>query len=368
LAAFIRANIEAISSEWERFAATLRPEESFNSVTLRNDIVEMLADITENMEQDQSPAEQKAKSQGEPGRLIYSEGAIVLHVASRVAMGVSPRQFVSEFRALRATVIRLWQRDSNEFDSASFDDMIRFNEAIDQILSEGVVNYSQEVERSRDLFLSILGHDLRNPLSAITGAADLLLRGKAPERHAQFSSQILVSARRMSRLINDLLELARVRLGAGIVLHRAPTNLHRICNTVVQEMRIICPDRTFHMEGDEALPGQWDENRLGQAISNLVSNAVQHGAVDSAVTVTTRNSGAQAEVSVHNEGAPIPPDLIPKLFDSFYRLDTNGESHSHNLGLGLYISKEIVVAHGGAIEVRSSIEQGTTFCIRLPSE
>jgi signal transduction histidine kinase len=341
------------------------PEEAFSSSVLRNDIVAMLADITENMDQEQSPAEQRIKSEGEPGRSQYSEGAIVLHVESRVGMGVSPRQFVSEFRALRATVVRLWQRDSNEIDNSSLDDMIRFNEAIDQVLSEGAVNYSQEVERSRELFLGILGHDLRNPLSAITGLAELLLRGKAPERHAQFSSQILVSARRMSRLISDLLELARVRLGTGINLHRAPINLHRICKTVVEEMRVIFPYRTFHINGDDELPGEWDENRLSQVISNLVSNAVQHGTVESAVTVT---SDYNVEVSVHNEGTPIPPDVIPKLFDSFYRLDNNAEGHSNNLAIGLYISKEIIAAHGGTIGVRSSAEEGTTFLIRLPSE
>jgi signal transduction histidine kinase len=344
------------------------PEEAFSSSVLRNDIVAMLADITENMDQEQSPAEQRIKSEGEPGRSHYSEGAIVLHVESRVGMGVSPRQFVSEFRALRATVVRLWQRDSNEIDNSSLDDMIRFNEAIDQVLSEGAVNYSQEVERSRELFLGILGHDLRNPLSAITGLAELLLRGKAPERHAQFSSQILVSARRMSRLISDLLELARVRLGTGINLHRAPINLHRICKTVVEEMRVIFPNRTFHINGDDELPGEWDENRLSQVISNLVSNAAQRGTVESAVTVTTKNSDYNVEVSMHNEGTPIPPDVIPKLFDSFYRLDNNAEGHSNNLAIGLYISKEIIAAHGGTIGVRSSAEEGTTFLIRLPSE
>jgi signal transduction histidine kinase len=128
------------------------------------------------------------------------------------------------------------------------------------------------------------------------------------------------------------------------------------------------PHRTFHINGDDELPGEWDENRLSQVISNVVSNAVQHGAVDSAVTVTTKNSDDRVEVSVHNEGIPIPGDSIPKLFDSFYRLDNNAESHSNNLGLGLYISKEIVVAHGGTIGVRSSAEEGATFLIRLPSE
>jgi hypothetical protein len=105
----------------------LLPAEEFSSSVLRNDIVELLADIAENMGQEQSTAEQQIKSEGEPGRSHYSEGAIVLHVVSRVAMGLSPRQFISEFRALRATVIRLWQRDANEIDGAALEDMIRFN-------------------------------------------------------------------------------------------------------------------------------------------------------------------------------------------------------------------------------------------------
>ncbi|WP_158933241.1 sensor histidine kinase KdpD [Acidisphaera sp. S103] len=366
MAAFIRANIASISAEWERFAGTLLPEEAFSSSVLRNGIVELLADIAENMEHEQSAAEQRAKSEGEPNRSHYSEGAIALHVVSRVAMGVSARQFISEFRALRATVIRLWQRDSSEIDSSSLNDMIRFNEAIDQMLSEGVVNYSQEIDRSRELFLGILGHDLRNPLSAITGLAELQLRVKTPERHAQFSSQILVSARRMSHMISDLLELARVRLGSGIIIHRTPTSLRRICNTVVAEMQAVFPNRVVQTNGDDELPGEWDEHRLSQVISNLVSNAVQHGAVNSAVTLTAKRSGDGAEVSVHNEGIPIPPDMIPKLFDSFYRLDEDVGSHANGLGLGLYISKEIIAAHGGTIEVRSSAEEGTTFIVRLP--
>jgi signal transduction histidine kinase len=172
----------------------------------------------------------------------------------------------------------------------------------------------------------------------------------------------------MSRLINDLLELARVRLGKGIVLHRAPVNLYSLCETVVDEMRTIFSKRAFDLHGDEELSGDWDESRLSQEISNLVSNAVQHGAVESVVTVTTKNCGERVEVSVHNEGTPIPPDVIPKLLESFYRLDDKTESDYDNLGLGLYISKEIVVAHGGAIDVRSSAEEGTTFVVQLPSE
>jgi signal transduction histidine kinase len=368
LAAFIRANIEPISAEWERFAATLLPAEEFSSLVLRHEIAGMLADIAANMDLGQSPAEQQKKSQGEPGRSHYTEGAIVGHVVSRVAMGLSSRQFIAEFRALRATVIRLWQRGPFEVDSLSLDDMIRFNEAIDQILTEGAINFTRDIDRSRELFLGILGHDLRNPLTAISSAAELQLQGKTPERHRQFSLQILTSAQRMSHLINDLLELARVRLGAGITIHPAPTSLRRICQNVVDEMQTAFPNRVFELNSTDEHAGKWDENRLSQVIFNLVSNAVHHGASNSAVVILIDESRDGVEVSVHNEGTPIPPDLIARLFDSFYRLDNKDTDTSDGVGLGLYISKAIIAAHRGTIEVQSSVDEGTTFIVRLPRD
>jgi signal transduction histidine kinase len=122
------------------------------------------------------------------------------------------------------------------------------------------------------------------------------------------------------------------------------------------------------MDGDNELTGEWDEDRLDQVISNLVSNAVQHGGVGSPVIITPKSIGDGVEVSVHNEGIPIPRDMIPKLFDAFYRDNSrDADTRSASLGLGLYIAKEIIVAHGGTIEVRSSADEGTTFTVRLPS-
>jgi signal transduction histidine kinase len=368
LSAFIRANIEPISVEWERFAATLLPEEEFSVSVLRDHIVELLTEIAADMDEDQTAKEQHEKSEAHPDRSNFTQGAVVQHALARIQMGLSIRQFISEFRALRATVIRLWQRESLEHDSASLSDMIRFNEAIDQVLGEGAITHTEEVDRSRELFLGMLGHDLRNPLTAISGLAELQLRAKTPERHAQFASQILVSARRMSHMINDLLELARVRLGSGITIQPAPTCLRRICGNVVEEMQAVHPKRAFQLKGDDELPGKWDENRLSQLVCNLVSNAVQHGASNSAVTITAKRTGDGVEVSVHNEGTPIPPDKIPKLFDSFYQLDNKEADTDHtSLGLGLYICKQIVAAHKGTIDVRSSANEGTAFIVRLPN-
>jgi signal transduction histidine kinase len=253
LAAFIRANIEPIAAEWERFVTTLVPAEEFSSSVLRDSIVDLLTEIAADMDEGQTAEEQHQKLEGHPDRSNFTQGPVVQHALDRIRMGLSIRQFISEFRALRATIIRLWQRGPSETNGVALDDMIRFNEAIDQVLGDGASTYTLELDRSRELFLGILAHDLRNPVSAISGLAELQLRGKTPERHAHFSSQILVSARRISHMINDLLELARVRLGSGIIINPAPASIRRICKNAVEEMQAVFPNRAFHMNLNPAV-------------------------------------------------------------------------------------------------------------------
>jgi signal transduction histidine kinase len=371
LAPFIRANIEPIAAEWERFAATLLPEEEFSASVLRDHIVEILNEIATDMDRDQSAEQQQIKSEGDSNPFPSREGASVQHALARVKMGLSSRQVISEFRVLRATVVRLWQRSSVELDGVSLNDLIRFNEAIDQLLTEGAITYTKELDRSRELFIGILGHDLRNPLAAISGLAKLQLRSKTPERHAQFASQILLSARRMSHIIADIMELTRVRLGSGIAIIPIPTSLRRICMNAIEEMKAIYPKRLLQLNCDDEFPGEWDEARLSQVLSNLLGNALQHGSINFPITVMAKSDENGVEIAVHNEGTGIPPSMIPTLFDSFFqgRLDEEANDiHSNSLGLGLYICKEIILAHGGTIEVQSSDDEGTTFIVGLPRQ
>jgi signal transduction histidine kinase len=369
LAAFIRSNIDKISAEWALFAASLLPEEEFSASVLRDGIVEMLNEITIDMDRAQSAAQQQDKSEGQPRRHPHIEDAAERHALARVKMGLSSRQVISEFRALRATVIRLWHCDLTAIDEVSLDDLTRFNEAIDQSLIEAAVRYTQEIDRSREIFLGILGHDLRNPLGAISGFAELQLRSKTPDRQNQFASQILVCAGRMSHMITDLIELTRVRLGAGISIKPTPTSMRRICTSVTGEMKAIYPKRTFQLNCDDELTGEWDEPRMSQVLSNLLGNAIQHGDVKSPVVVTAGKNADGVEISVHNEGTAIPPKMIPRLFDCLFQGASDqrdADDNSTSLGLGLYIAKEIISAHGGTIEVRSSDAEGTTFIARLP--
>ncbi len=369
LAAFIRSNIEQISVEWELFAATLLPEEEFSASLLRDGIVDMLNEIAVDMDHTQSAVQQQGKSEGAPRRYQHIEDAAERHALARVKMGLSSRQLISEFRALRATVIRLWQRDAIEIDKDSLYDLTRFNESIDQALTEAAVRYTEEIDRSRELFLGILGHDLRNPLGAISGFAELLLRAKNPDRHGQFASKILTCVGRMSYMITDLIELTRVRLGSKISIKPTRTSMRCICTDSIGEMQAIYPNRVFRLDCDDELSGEWDVAKMSQVLSNLLGNAIQHGNVMSPITLTAKSGTNGVEVSVHNKGTAIPPTMLPRLFDCLFQglsdqKDANDNSTS--LGLGLYIAKEIISAHGGTIDVKSSDDEGTTFAVRLP--
>ena len=370
LSAFIRSNIEHIAAEWELFAASLLPGEEFSRSVLRNGIIQMLDEIAVDMERTQSDAQQQGKSEGDPRPYQHIENAAEQHALARVKMGLSSRQLISEFRALRATVIRLWQRDSPEINEQSVYDLVRFNEAVDQALTEAAVRYTTEIDRSRELFLGILGHDLRNPLAAISGLAELQLRAKTTDRHGEFASQILISAGRMAHMITDLIELTRVQLGTGIAIIPVPTTIRRICTEAIEEMRAIYPKRLFQLDCAEDLPGAWDPARLGQFLSNLLGNAVQHGDVHALISVTAVREADGVVLTVHNDGPVIAPHLLPRLFDCMFQGVSGqraADDNSTSLGLGLYIAREIIMAHGGTIGVSSSETDGTIFTARLPS-
>jgi len=364
LAAFIRANIEEISVEWERFASTLMPTGHFSIAVLRDDIKQILIEIAEDMDSAQSATEERQKSEGLRRRSRL--GAAEDHAISRIEMGLSPRQLASEFRALRATVVRLWrQHDSVQFDEASLNDLTRFNEAVDETLADAAEKYTDKIENSRDLFLGILSHDLRNPVVAISGAAEALVREKTLDHNTELAEQLSVSATRMSHLIGDLIELTRVRLGSGIPINRTPASMRQICTRIIEEMKLMHPTRIIRLNCNDELRGKWDSGRIGQVLSNLLANAVQHGTIDRPITLTARSDGTGGvELVVHNEGTPIPLEMLPKLFDRFYQ--GRSRQTATSLGLGLYIAKEIILAHGGTIDVQSSNDEGTNVVIRLP--
>jgi signal transduction histidine kinase len=220
----------------------------------------------------------------------------------------------------------------------------------------------------REQFLGILGHDLRNPLQAISGNAALLLRyGGLSEPQRKAINRISISSDRMARMISDILDFTRTRLGGGYSLQRSWVNVHDVLRQIVEELEVAHPQRRFELSVSGTGWGDWDADRIAQATSNLVGNAVQYSPQDSAVRVVACDEGDGVRVEIHNMGTPIPAERLPHIFDPFVRGGEGARMGSRTgLGLGLYITHEIVKAHGGTVQVRSTEAEGTCFWLKLP--
>lgn len=210
----------------------------------------------------------------------------------------------------------------------------------------------------------ILGHDLRNPLAAVLSGAEVALRSEGDVDRASLEI-VVASAKRMARMIDQLLELTRLRAGGVIPIHRAPVDLAVVARAALAELCLVFPSRRFLISSVGESGGLWDGDRLAQVCINLLGNALQHGEPAGAVTVRIDGSaGEQVVLEVHNRGQ-IPGGVMTWLFDPFRRGRAEG-ARADGLGLGLYITRETARAHGGDVEVRSSAEDGTTFRVVLP--
>jgi signal transduction histidine kinase len=367
---FIRQHVDRIVDEWEQFASTITPAaEHMDKVALRDHAKVILLAAARDMTTAQTSSEQMAKAKGEgPEKTPSLDEAGASHGELRHTVGFDLVQMTSEFRHLRACVIRLWVDSLASPDIAYFQDMIRFNEAIDEALAESTAAYAEQVNRSRDIFLAILGHDLRAPLQAVSMSTELLLRKAKLEGDALTCAvNIKHGARHMAAMVGDLLELVRSRLGKSLPIERAPMDLADAAHAAIAEACAGNPecDPTVHVKGDTR--GAWDAGRVSQLLQNLIGNALQHGLNKRDVTVTLTGEPDTVLLTVHNYGAPIPEEAIGTIFDPLVRsADEQLGQPSTSLGLGLFIVKEVVDAHGGTIEVSSSEAEGTLFTVVLP--
>jgi signal transduction histidine kinase len=225
---------------------------------------------------------------------------------------------------------------------------------------EDELRVSEERQRLRDVFIGILGHDLRNPLGAVAMGAQLLLLEELSPKARNVVAKILSGTEKMSHLIRDVLDFARGQLGGGIPIFPTETNMAHACESVVEEHRLRSPSRQIDLDVRDDLRGRWDRERVEQALSNLVSNALQHG--DGKVEVRACVADGAVVVEVHNSGTPIPAELLPGIFEPFRK----GDASAAGLGLGLYVVREVARAHGAVAEVESSRDHGTTFRISWP--
>jgi signal transduction histidine kinase len=372
LSEFIVANREPILTEWEAFARTCAPASgSMDIVALRDHANEMLTVIAADLRTPQGKHEQSEKSKGNAPAPDGNKTAAEKHGAGRAESGFTTDQMVSEYRALRASVIRLWTKAQGKITPADLEDLTRFNEAIDQSLAESITRYTQDLDQSKEMFLAILGHDLRNPLGAISMSASFMLETQElKEPHLTLMSRIVKSAARMNHLVGDLLDFTRSRLGGGIPIVRADMSMGKVVHDVVDELRAAHPDRAIQVDARGALQGTWDCARITQVLTNLIGNALEHGSGRTSVAIDVHGDENDITIAIHNRGAPIPADRLNGIFNPMKRGETRGRGTgggpSGNLGLGLYIADQIVKAHQGSIDVESSEGHGTTFTIRLP--
>ena len=372
LADFIAANIEPILAEWVEFARSSGPAaRTMDLKALRDHAAQMLEEIVADLRTPQSDAQQTEKSKGNARSASGdADTAAEVHGSGRAQSGFSVGEMTSEYRALRASVIRLWTKAKGSLSGSDLEDLMRFNEAIDQSLAESISRYTMDIDQSREMFVAILGHELRSPLSVVlTGAQFLLEAGEMAEPQRAVAARVARSARRMNQMVSDLLDFTWGRLGSGIPIVRSPMDIQAVVREAVEEVAALHPEARLQFTPSGNLEGAWDPPRISQVITNLLGNALQHGAPGALISVTAEGEPEAVVLRMHNHGTAISRADQLGLFSPFKHFSADQaptRASSGNLGLGLYIVERIVTAHDGSIDVRSSPEAGTLFTIRLP--
>ncbi len=369
---FILSNSDVILADWDVFARQIWPVAEATPEALRDHAREILRAAAKDMQSAQTSTQQthKSRGQGDVGQSgTVLDTASTDHAIGRVTSGFSLPEVIAEYRALRASVIRLWIESAPSPDRRDLADLTRFNETMDQSLAEAVRGYTLHVDQARRMFLAILGHDLRNPLNAIMlSAAALSETATLDQPSAEILAQITTSGEAMTRMLTDFLDFTQTQLGKAIPLTRVDCDLAPLCKTTTDEIRAAHPQKIVRLATHGTLTGEWDPERIRQLLSNLLGNAVQHGAAAGAIELLATESGSAVLLTVSNEGAPISAALLPRIFEPLAQgisPEVRKQARVGSMGLGLYIAREVVSAHGGTIAVESTPSR-TTFTVSLP--
>ncbi len=365
LADFIEADLSGLVHEWTEYARVLSDRDThLSDEQLQNDGAALLNAIIADMRAFQTATYRENKSLGERDGTSHFSLVSAQHANARVSQGFSITDVTAEFRALRAAVLRRWERSGGP-GVAAFQETIRFNEAIDQALSESVLSYSVRIERGRDLFVAMVSHDLRSPLAAIAASAHILRNDpKLPAQSRDVAAISERAANKMSRLLDDLLTFTRSRLHDELPLQKQAASMQDICTLAAGEVRAAFPRATIDLQFAGDLNGVWDPERIAQLMVNLLSNAARYGR--GSIVALASGTEDQVTLSVYNEGEPIPEDRMLTLFEPLTRSDVpDRRGGAAGMGLGLYICRCISSAHQGTIRAESS-DSGVTFTVSLP--
>jgi signal transduction histidine kinase len=370
LSEFLATHADEILLAWDEFASTVSHSGApLDSKALRDHAAEILKTIAADLARPQSPAQQDAKGKGQGPRGALPTPAET-HADFRMVAGFAVDAMITEYRALRASVLKIWARQGGGTAPEDLEDLTRFNEAIDQAIAESVGRYTKQTGTSAELFIGILGHDIRNPLGTIVmSAAGLVRSGKLS---ATAAAPIINAATRIKAIVDQVVDFTRAQADGVMPIDRKPGDLAEQLAKIVEETQVRQPHRSVRLESAGDFHGSWDEGRMGQLLSNLLGNALLYGSPGTEVTVRMWAQPREVFFSVHNFGTPIAPEDRERIFQPLERGPQRDVDPEHRdrtgLGLGLYICREIVLSHGGELEIDSSDPEGTTFLVRLPRE
>ena len=371
LSTFITTRIDQIIEEWESFARTFgQVADSMTTLALQDHAKGILQAIALDIATTQDAAEQLEKSQDLTPGINAAQSAASIHGSLRQASDFSLLQLSAEYRALRATVLRLWLPEVGAMSATTVYEMVRFNEAIDQALAESIVTYSAKADQTRELFLAILGHDLRAPLATLSMAGDLLkMESAGREKLGKIGERVRRSSRMMAIMVDDLIGYTRTHLGSGMPVAPKLLDVNQVCHASIEDANATYPNTNFSFNSSGNMTGYFDSVRLHQMFTNLLVNAAQYGEKHRPVTLTTASSAEYVIVQVQNFGVPIADRDLTAVFKPLVQLAVDDELDTRpktSLGLGLFVAKEIAAAHGGTITVASDEENGTVFTVSLP--
>jgi signal transduction histidine kinase len=368
LADFIQRDLEAILIQWEAFAATLLPAAAdMDSQALRDHGEQILGAVCKDLETSQNDEQREQKSKGlAAGPIDARNTAAETHALLRARGGFDVNQMTSEYRALRASVLHLWAKACEPSD-IFVPDMLRFNEAIDQAVAESVAFFNAQIEKERNLLLGMLGHDMRGPLQVIQLTARYLSKADAATDVPTAAARLLKSSASLKVLLDDLLDFNRTKLGLGITISPAPVDLAEAFSAEIEQLRVAHSGRSIGLEVNGDVSGVWDINRFNQLLGNLVVNAIKYGAFSSPVRIVLEGLPAEVRFAVHNHGPKIEQSMLAQIFEPLKRGPDNQfvSGSEGSFGLGLYIAREIALAHHGDISAKSD-ENETVFTVRLP--
>jgi len=359
LATFLEVGREKILNEAAAFARSLPALRGLEEQTLRDHLPQLLETISADLRTPQSRSESISKSHGQ-APVPSSETSAQAHGFMRAQRGITIEQLVAEFRALRSSILRLWA-EAYPPGPEAIEDITRFNEAIDTAVAESVHFFAAERERWRQLFLGVLGHDLRTPLNAIGLTIELIrIERSLPETQTALLKR---GVARMTTLLDSLLEYSRASFGTGMSLQYSQCDLAQACAEEIELLAAAHPQARIKFEASASVQAFCDASRLGEALANLVSNAIKHGTPSEPPTVRLEADRDQVRIAVINAGC-IPESEIEGLFEPLRQRDTPSAERTH-LGLGLFIARQIARAHGGEV-TGSSSEGHVQFTIEIP--